>query len=731
MYRISLFNVSLAWTVAMAAVGASAQESTPVTTEEHKFTNSLVNETSPYLLQHAHNPVDWYPWGDEALEKAKAEDKPIFLSIGYSACHWCHVMEHESFEDEEVAAYLNEHFVNIKVDREERPDLDDIYMTAVQMMTGQGGWPMTVFLTPDRTPFFGGTYFPRNDNYGRMGFYSLIHRIQETWVSKRDQINESAEKIAEEIRKLNLVGVGGEGAVTEALLAGACKELEYDFDARFGGWGGAPKFPSSPTIALLLRQYRSTGDVALLDMATTTLKRMAQGGMYDQLGGGFHRYAVDGQWLVPHFEKMLYDNGQLAQVYLEAYQLTKDPLFKRIAQEIFTYQLRDMTDAGGGFYSTEDADSEGEEGKFYIWTYQEIMEHLGEEEGKVFCQYYSVRENGNFSSHEDYHDGQNILHITRDPSELAAELSITPEALEARMDPLRAKLLDVRGKRVRPGLDDKILTAWNGFMISAMAHGYQVLGDDRYREAAERAARFVLTEMRSDDGMLLRTHRNGESKFPGYLDDHANMVIALTDLYEATFDVEWLKEADTLAQTMITKFWDEEGKGFYSTTDVHKNLIARQKSWHDGSEPSGNSMAALGLLRLAKLLDNADYYANAEDTFKVSAGQMAKSPRGYLKMLCAVDFMLHAPKEIAIAGAPGSPEVDAFLVALHGTFTPNKVIALIDPASENADLTKRVPLLSGKGLMGGKPAVFVCENFVCQRPVTEVEDFLTLLAPGK
>ncbi len=692
-------------------------------------TNHLVNETSPYLLQHAHNPVNWYPWGDEALEKAKAEDKPIFLSIGYSACHWCHVMERESFENEAIAAILNEHFISIKVDREERPDLDDIYMAAVQMMTGSGGWPMTVFMTPDLKPFFGGTYFPPEDRQGRPGFPTLLNALEKEWRTNRAKIDDSAEQLTAMIQKNFAMTADETGVVTASVLDSAVQQLNGTFDEQYGGFGEAPKFPSSPSIALLLRQHARTGDQHALEMATLTLDRMYFGGMYDHLGGGFHRYSTDDVWLVPHFEKMLYDNGQLAEVYLDAYQATGNPRYKHVAEDIFRYELRDMHSENGAFYSTEDADSEGEEGKFYIWSKAEILGALGPEDGELFCTYYNVKPIGNFQSHEPYHANLNILHITESHEEIAEDLGMDPDALEARMAPMRDKLLEIRGKRVRPGLDDKILTSWNGLMISALAKGYQVTGNAQYKDAAEGAATFVLQEMVAD-GTLMRTHRGGQSKLPAYLDDYAFMAVGLIDLYEATFDLKWLLQAQALTDQMKSKFWDAENGGFFYTGDDHRNLIARTKPTYDGAEPAGNSVAAEALVRLAKLVDEPAYAEMADNMITITKSNLERAPRAFLYMLGVVDFNLHPPKEIAFAGS--IEQASGLLAALHKAYIPNKVVTLIDPgAGDNAALVEHVPLLEGKSLVDGKAAAYVCKDFACKKPVTTVDEFIEVLGEGE
>jgi len=690
-----------------------------VSAPTEKPANRLIHETSPYLLQHAHNPVDWFPWGDEAIAKARAENKPIFLSIGYSACHWCHVMERESFENAGIAALLNADFVSVKVDREERPDLDEIYMAAVVAMNGQGGWPMSVFLTPDLKPFYGGTYYPPVDMYGRPGFATVLARIADAWKHRRDEVRESADGLTDYVRAQLEETRGEAGALALDMVRNAAADLRRTFDARHGGWGGAPKFPSSPSIALLLREHRRTGDAELLHMATFTLDRMAYGGMYDQIGGGFHRYSVDAEWLVPHFEKMLYDNAQLAQAYLEAYQATRKPIYRRVAGEILEYVLRDLRAPEGAFYSSEDADSEGEEGTFYLWTHGEIMDLLGPEAGRVFVRYYGIREDGNFASHEPAHAGQNIPHVSEPPETVAEALGTTVEALEDTLARARAHLLEARAKRARPGLDDKVLTSWNALMISAFSHGARILDEPRYGDAAERAGRF-LRERMTRDGQLLRTHRKGESRLPGYLDDYAFAANSYLDLYETTFDADWIDAADALAATMSAKFWDDAAGAFRFTADEHAYLIARSRPTYDGAEPSGNSMAAFALLRLARLLDKPAYHEQARRLLEGNAHAMTQYPRAFLKMICAVEFLLDAPKEIAIAGVTGSDETAALLRAVNDAFVPNKVIAFIDPNNPAApDLARRIPLLEGKTLIDGKVAAYVCENFVCAAPATD------------
>ncbi|MBI1318586.1 MAG: DUF255 domain-containing protein [Candidatus Hydrogenedens sp.] len=680
--------------------------------------NALIHETSPYLLQHAHNPVDWHPWGEEALDLAKERDVPILVSIGYSACHWCHVMEHESFEDDATALYMNAHFVCIKVDREERPDLDDIYMQAVVALTGQGGWPLNVFLTPDLRPFYGGTYFPPDGRYGRPSWGTILQGVNDAWTNRRDEVMTGAAGLTAHLtERLTAGGGAGDALPAQSVIDRATAQLKKDFDADHGGWGGAPKFPSGMTIGLLLREYQRTGDAELLHMATRTLDDMAAGGIYDHLGGGFARYSVDDAWLVPHFEKMLYDNAQLSQAYLEAYQLTGEARYARVAREIFTYVLRDMTGPHGAFYSAEDADSEGEEGKFYLWTEEEILSLLGEEDGALFNRYYAVAPYGNFSSHEPYHHGQNILHTPR-PLALAAEKEgMTPEAFEAKLADLRVHLLDARSQRVRPGLDDKVLSSWNGLMVSSLAFGGRVLGEPAYIEAAAKAAGFFLDQMFEGD-TLLRTHREGQSRLPGYLDDYAFLANAFADLYEATFDPAWLGQAKRLADQMIAHFWDEEQHSFYFTGGEHKHLIIRTKPSYDGAEPSGNSVAALALLRLSKLTGEEDYRAKARGVLAAMRPMLEQAPRGYLKLMWALHWELNPPREFALAGA--TPEdTRAAADALFHHFAPNKVVA--------AGSAEGVPLLEGKAPPESGVAVYVCQDYVCAQPLQGADVFAAWL----
>lgn len=700
--------------------------------KKHNYTNNLIQEISPYLLQHAHNPVNWYPWGEEALAEAKKEGKPIFLSIGYAACHWCHVTERESFENEEIAKILNEHFISIKVDREERPDLDEIYMAAVVALSGSGGWPMTVFLTTDRKPFAGGTYFPPEDKWGRIGFKKLITRISELWKNEetREKIFKDAETVTQivEQRTSTAAPVDKQAEIDKKLLDNAVRQIEGSFDNEWGGFSAAPKFPSSTTISFLLRYYYHTGNKKSLEMASFTLDKMYEGGMYDHLAGGFHRYSTDKMWLVPHFEKMLYDNAQLAVVYMEAYQLTGKSRYAKVAREIFDYEITYMTDQTGGIYSTEDADSEGKEGVFYLWKHDELEDILSRKEARVFSTFYNIKKAGNFNSHEPYHEGLNILYIRDDRTLMARELGMKEEGLEEILTTIRKKLVHGRDKRIRPGLDDKIITSWNALMISAFARGFQIFEDERYLKAAEKAAAFIIKNLSTKEGNLLRTFRKGKSKLPAYLEDYAYTVRAFIDLYESTFDEKWLFSADTLAGDMIDQFWDEKNTGFYNTGNHHKNLITRTKSVHDGALPSPVAVANEALLRLGKLLNREDYIKKAQQILKSNYLNMERYPTGYLSLLSSVDFFVYPAREIAVIGPGHSEKTKKLLRAIHSHFVPNCIIAFLDHGRNNAqELIKNIPLLAGRNLVDGKATAYVCENFACKLPVTTPQALLEQL----
>ncbi len=681
-----------------------------------KHTNRLIHETSPYLLQHAHNPVDWYPWGEEALTRAKQEQKPILLSIGYSACHWCHVMERESFENEEIAAVMNELFINIKVDREERPDLDEIYMNAVQIMTRQGGWPMTVFLTPDLKPFYGGTYYPPTDRYGRPGFPKVMSAVSEAFSDQNTQVLQQAEQITAHLAQMSNVVDPHHHELTEELMTNAFQNYRSQFDSHHGGFGNAPKFPPSMGLPFLLRYWHHSGNANALEMVELTLEKMARGGMYDQLGGGFHRYSTDAHWLVPHFEKMLYDNAQLVVAYFEAYQATQKPFYRDIAIETLDYVLREMYDAeNGGFYSTQDADSEGVEGKFFVWEPNDVEDIIGEENAEIFCEYYDITPQGNF-------EGENILQVQAPPDIFARKLRMDVNDLETLLADGKQKLFEAREKRIKPGLDDKILTSWNGIMIRGMAMGYQLTGKSEYLEACEKSAEFVLTVLSQDNGLLLRTHRDGKSHLNAYLEDYSYFIAGLIALYEASFEPRWLTEAERLAHIMIDQFGDDAGDGFFFTGKAHETLIVQSKSAYDGATPSGASMAIHSLLRLAKHLDNPEFHDKAVETLLLYFQQMERMPSGSGQLLCELAFLLSTPKEIAIVGKKGDAKTEAMLTALHCTYQPNKIVAL----SESAD-GQTLPLLAGKTQVDNTATAYVCENYVCQAPTTDIEAFVELL----
>ncbi|MFT5374256.1 MAG: hypothetical protein ACI906_001072 [Candidatus Latescibacterota bacterium] len=664
--------------------------------------NRLALESSPYLRQHAHNPVEWYPWGDEALEKARDQERVILLSIGYSACHWCHVMERESFENEAIAAIMNEHFINIKVDREERPDIDEVYMTAVQAMTGSGGWPMTVFLTPDLKPFYGGTYYPPEDRYGRPGFPKVLRAVAEYFRENRQGVNEKAGELMRALQdSAHLLKPGAD--VGEDLLDTAYGQIAKTYDADYGGFGAAPKFPASMSLAFLLRYYRRRGEKHALVMVENTLRRMARGGIYDQLGGGFHRYSVDERWSVPHFEKMLYDNSLLCWVYLEALQTTGDDFYAGVARDILDYSLREMTRPEGGFYSTQDADSQGEEGVFFSWLPEEIETLLGEEDAAHFMRYYGVEAQGNFEH------GRSLLHVEEDLDFVARQGQIDVADLERIVQEGREKLFVARQLRVAPARDDKIVVAWNGFMISAMARAYQVLGDERYLRAAEQAADFILGEMR-DGSRLLHTSKDGVARIAAFQDDYAALSNGLLDLYEATFDAERLQQATQIAEEMVAHFWDDEDGGFFYAGEHAKDLIVRSKNPFDNATPAGNSLAALVALRLGAMLDSPVWRERGAETIRLFAPLMRRAPAGSAQMLCALDYYLEQPHEIALVGT--REQVAPFYAELHALYCPNKVVAAGD--GEDA----KVPMLADKDGENGVRA-YVCRDSACSPPLLE------------
>ncbi len=682
--------------------------------------NRLANETSPYLLQHAHNPVDWYPWGQEALDRARAEDRPILLSIGYSACHWCHVMERESFENEQIARLMNDSFVSIKVDREERPDLDGIYMQAVQAMTGQGGWPMTVFLTPDGTPFYGGTYYPPADRRGMPGFPRVLLAIADAWKNRRDDVLQSGAQLREQLQQASQLA-GPKGDLDTEILEAAASGLKAQFDPDYGGFGHAPKFPQPMAIEFLLRYWKRSGDEQSLSVATQTLEHMARGGIYDHLGGGFARYSTDTEWLVPHFEKMLYDNAQLARAYLMGYQVTDNAFFQDIATQTIEYVLRDMTADSGGFYSTEDADSEGEEGKFYLWTPAEVEELLGTHDGRLFCVYYDVREPGNFERRA------NILHMPRSPEAVAAQLGVPDTELLAALERGRAVLFEARSHRVRPARDDKVVAAWNGMMLRALAEAGAVLARADFIAAAEQNATFLLREMRGTDGRLRRTWKAGHTaRLNGYLEDYANVADGLLALYEATFDGRWLSAAVELADVILQQFADHENGGFFDTSTDHETLITRPKDIFDNATPSGNSVAADVLLRLALLTDNEQYRSAAIGVLGLLRDAMTRYPLGFARALDALDFVLDRPREVVIVGDAGADDTQKLRSVVFELFLPNKVVA-----GGGSSIPLLEGLLEGREARNGQATAYVCEHYVCQAPTNNPTELRKqLLATG-
>ncbi len=673
--------------------------------------NRLIHETSPYLRQHAYNPVDWYPWGPEALERARRENKPILLSIGYAACHWCHVMEHESFEDPDTAALMNESFVSIKVDREERPDLDSIYMDVVQAMTGSGGWPMTVFLTPDLVPFYAGTYFPPTDRPGMPSFKRVLQGVADAYRNRPQDVASTVAQVTRYLRDRKLPSASDQ-LLTPDLLNRAAAALPSQFDPLHGGFGRAPKFPQPMILEFLLRQYLRTGDAQALRIVERTLQRMARGGIYDQLGGGFHRYSVDAIWLVPHFEKMLYDNAQLAWVYLYAFQVTGDAFYRRIVEETLDYVLREMTSSDGGFYATQDADSEGEEGKFYVWSAEEIREALGADDARLFELAYGVTEHGNF-------EGKNILYLAREPDQVATEAGVSIDVARAAIERGRRLLFERRSTRVWPGRDEKILTSWNGLMIRAMAEAARVLGREDYRAAAARAAEFVLDRL-GRNGRLLRTYKDGIAKLNGYLEDYAFLADGLLALYTATFDPRWFEEAQRLVQAMIAWFWDDASGGFYDTSHDHEALVARPRDFYDNATPAGGSVAAEVMLRLASYTGDDDLRQRARKILAPLAEAMAEHPLAFGRLLCALDLYLAEPKEVALIGDPAAADTRALLEVVNRRYQPHLALALSRPGDVAA--AQAIPLLRDRPAVDGKATAYVCQNFVCQLPTTEPGD---------
>jgi uncharacterized protein len=680
---------------------------------QSRHTNRLAHETSPYLLQHQHNPVDWYPWGEEAFDKARREDKPLLISIGYSACHWCHVMERESFEDEETARLINETVVPVKVDREERPDVDAIYMSACVAITGQGGWPLNAFVTPDLRPFFVGTYFPREDWRGRPGFRTLLARIGSAWRSERSELLQDAARMHEYLQRAP--EATQRAALDAHVFEAALEEASQQFDLRFGGFGDAPKFPPDQRLALLLAIHHDAGDATALSMVTKTLDSMARGGIYDQLAGGFARYSVDAQWLIPHFEKMLYNQALLVPVYLDAFLVTGSDSFQRVARDTLDWVLRDMLAPEGLFYCAVDADSEGEEGKYYAWTPGELEAALGAEDSRLAWEYYGFTDAGNFE-HET-----TVLHVPTPAADFAHRRDMDPVALEGKLDGLRTKLLDVRSLRIAPGTDDKCLVSWNSLMISALCRGWQVLGDGRYLEAARRAADFILRELRPSHGELLRVYCRATAKVPAVLDDYAFLVAALVDLYESCFDVAYLRVADELGLEMIERFADPEG-GFLYTSGQDESLIARTRDVHDGALPSGSSVAVMDLLRLGVLFDRAEYAERANRAFESAGPMVLRVPGAFSSLLQAFQFAWSGGTQVIVAGDHLDPATQKLLEAAWRTYVPGRVLALATGVEDPVVVPAR-----GKVPAEGRPSAYVCRNHVCEEPIASADELVQAL----
>ncbi len=704
---------------------------------QETYTNRLAKEKSPYLLQHAHNPVDWYPWSEEAFQKAHADNKPIFLSIGYSTCHWCHVMEEESFTNPEIAKSLNEHFVAIKVDREERPDIDHIYMQAVMAMTGSGGWPMSVFLTPDLKPFYGGTYFPPTDKWGRPGFITVLNAVHQKWASGREDLIKSSEELTKAIQTETQHQAAQSHALDEKTLQTAYQQLESRFEHEKGGFSDAPKFPQGHILSFLLRYWKRLGEPHALQMVEKTLQEMARGGMYDQVGGGFHRYSTDREWRVPHFEKMLYDQAVLSKAYLEAYQATGEAEYAQIAREIFDYILRDMTGPEGAFYSAEDADSapdpnkpnEKREGAFYVWSQEEIVATLGKEEAEIFNDYFGVQPHGNaLDDPQGEFKNKNILYVAYSFEKMAKKYGKTESEIERSLNESKKILFGIRQKRLQPHLDDKVLTDWNGLMISSLAFGSRVLRDARYRDAAEKAADFLLVKMKTKDGRLMHRYRDGHVSVPGFLEDYAFLTHGLIDLYEATFDPRYLEEAQFFSNQMHTLFWDKSKGGFFLTGKDAEQLIARTKDLYDGAIPSGNSVAVLSLLRVGRLTMKREFEDWTQKTLSAFSAQLTQYPSGFCQMMIALDFLVGPAREIVIAGDENDQKVKEMIHEIYSGFLPNKVVAL-HPSNESA--AKKIEALSpftkNQVPLGGKATVYVCKNYVCDLPTTEIGKLKQLL----
>ena len=688
--------------------------------------NRLQYEQSPYLLQHANNPVDWYPWGEEAFNKAREENKPIFLSIGYSTCHWCHVMAHESFEDPVVAKLMNEAFISIKIDREERPDIDKIYMTVCQMVTGSGGWPLTIIMTPDKKPFFAATYIPKESRFGRSGMISLIPRIQEIWQTRQDEILNSADQIVSSLQQTEKVLPAEE--LTPSTLDTAYNQLAQRFDKQYGGFSTAPKFPTPHNLSFLLRYWKRTGKENALHMVEKTLQAMHQSGMYDQIGFGFHRYSTDQEWLLPHFEKMLYDQAMLAIAYVEAFQATGNTTYEKAAREIFTYVTRDLTSQEGGFYSAEDADSEGEEGKYYLWKEEEIRKIVTGDEADLILKIYNTNSDGNFYDEATKgKPGTNVLHLTQTSAEIAAAMNISEKWIQTTINGARQKLFDARNKRAHPHKDDKILTDWNGLMIAALAKGAQAFDEPLYAQAAQKATDFILNNMLSPDGRLLHRYRHTNAAIMGNLDDYAFFIWGLLELYETTFELTYLKTAISLNNDLLTHFWDETHGGFFFSPDDGEDLLVRQKEVYDGAIPSGNAVAMLNLIRLGRITANSALEEKAARIGKTFSTTLKEYPSAHTQLMVALDFAFGPSYEIVIVGNKQSTDTQQMLASIRNVFVPNKVVIHRPPKEASSPIAHIAAFTENLKTLDGKTTAYVCTNYTCQFPTTDIKKVHELL----
>ncbi|MBT3477832.1 MAG: thioredoxin domain-containing protein [Candidatus Marinimicrobia bacterium] len=707
---ISKQIISIVISVGLISTIWSQPKSTKLNQKEQTV-NRLAKESSPYLLQHKNNPVDWYPWGEEAFQKAAELNRPIFLSIGYSTCHWCHVMEHESFEDEQVAQLMNENFISIKVDREELPEIDHVYMSVCQAMTGRGGWPLTIIMTPEKEPFFAGTYFPKNGRFGRPGMMELLPSIADAWKNKHDELVQSANRINEFLQKSNKKELGD--ALNESILNEAFSQFESRYDKIHGGFGTQPKFPSPHNLIYLLRYHHMIGDKASLEMVEKTLQEMRLGGIFDHVGFGFHRYSTDKEWLVPHFEKMLYDQAMLAMAYTEAFQVTGNQDYKNTTEEILTYVQRDMTDVRGGFYSAEDADSEGEEGLFYLWTMEELKSLLGEEDAMFLHRIYNLDSSGNFKDEATgQFTGKNIFHLN-------APISNSMEA--EKISTIREKLFDAREKRIHPIKDDKILTDWNGLMIAAFTKAGVAFQSKQYIEIAEKSAQFIFKNLTDDKGRLKKRYRKGKSGLDAHLDDYAFLVWGLLELYEATFNVHYLEKAVQLNEIMVDEFWNESSGGFYLGSNKTEKLIVRAMTGYDGAIPSGNSIATMNLLKLTRLTGEVKWAEMADKTFKVFSNEINQAPTGFISMITAFLFESNHPKEIVIVGSGSDPVTVAALNRVKSEYNPTKVLLFKNTDDTKRQLSTLAKWTSTQETINNKTTFYVCQDFACKIPTTDID----------